>query len=225
MVSDKLNENNCCKNDDTDVLKYSLLHFFHSLPKMYRWVEYRGGRSRLSCTRRSWGRDLQGTFFFQLYPLQYIKLNNIPNAHANSCGHTFSSLPLTRCKWACLLLSYHLRKFSSSYFIQPATYTLQVDMSPSFMPPTQILEFIPHPACHLHVASGYVSFYDATYANSRVHTSSYLPLTRCTWTCLLLWCHLRKFSSSYLIQPAAYILHMSPSIKIYILYIVYFLHF
>ena len=56
--------------------------------------------------------------------------------HANSRGHTSSSLSPTHCTWTRLLLSCHPRKFSWSNLLQPAASKMRVDTLPSRMPPT-----------------------------------------------------------------------------------------
>ena len=104
--------------------------------------------------------------------------------YANSPGYTSSTLPSTRCTWIHLLLACPVCKFS-----WPHPFTLLSTRCTW----TYLLLECPLPC-----------------ADSPDYTSSTQPSTRCTWIRFHLASHLRKFSWSYFLLLAAYLIHAIP---------------
>ena len=92
------------------------------------------GRRLLSCTQKGRGTNLQWTHFFSFrIGSKYSWLYNIPNVHVNSCFHTSSNLPLTRCTWLDLQL---------------ATYKMHLIVLPSSMAYTQFTRYFYRKTLH-----------------------------------------------------------------------------
>ena len=126
------------KDNNTDVWKYSQLLFFSFYYiKCTDELINRGLKTADPYTQEL--RDESSVKSLLLYIKTFLY---IPDVRTNSRGHT-SSLLLTRCTWACLLLVFHPHKFSWLH-LQPVAYTMLVITLPSSVSPTQFTQNFRH---------------------------------------------------------------------------------